>query len=327
MTRKKFAHKLLGGNVLRHASSGASLLTGTVLALSVAAIPPAQANESEARLATLEHEIARMQHQHDIQMRALQAELRRLKHELTARDRQVDHVQQARVAPSGNQNQEPPTRAPLAGNRERAFNGPRDGLLQSNVPSSLTTSQPGPHAPGSVGQQQAATVGAANTTFRLGNIGVTFGGFIEIAGIYRSRNETSDIVSNFNTSIPYPQSPTYHENEFRKSARQSRFSVLMQGNPSNHETASVFGEMDFLAAAPTANSVELHGYSPRLRQAYGAYDNDEWGFHLLGGQSWSLLNSEPRGHHSPPGEHPPHHRRRPRTGLYLDPPAAVARHS
>src|SRR5579872_6470059 len=48
-----------------------------------------------------------------------------------------------------------------------------------------------------------------------------WGGFIEAAGIWRSRNEVADMGSDFN-NIPYPLSPLYHENEFRFSARQSR---------------------------------------------------------------------------------------------------------
>ena len=47
--------------------------------------------------------------------------------------------------------------------------------------------------------------------------------------------------------------------------------------------------MDFLGAAPTANSRESNSYTPRIRQAYFAYDDDNWHSHFSAGQMWSLL--------------------------------------
>jgi hypothetical protein len=47
--------------------------------------------------------------------------------------------------------------------------------------------------------------------------------------------------------------------------------------------------MDFLGAGVTANSRSTNSYNPRLRQAYATYDNDYWHFHMLAGQSWSLV--------------------------------------
>ena len=126
-------------------------------------------------------------------------------------------------------------------------------------------------------------------TFRLGGVTVSLGGFIELAGIFRSRNEVADIGSNFNTGIPLPQSALYHENEFRASSRQSRLSLLVQGDVDPHQKLAAYFETDFQGSAPTANSVESNSYNLRLRQAYGTYDNTDLGFHFLGGQAWSLL--------------------------------------
>ncbi len=171
------------------------------------------------------------------------------------------------------------------------FGGP---LVQqpSQVPANLQSSPYTPNVPGTVAQEQAAAVGTPNSTFRLGGVTVTFGGFVELASIFRSRNEVSDIVSNFNTTIPLPQSALYHEPEFRFTSRQSRISVLVQGKPDEQQILGAYLEADFLSAAPTANANELNGYSPRLRQVYATYDNTDWHFHLLAGQSWSLITPD-----------------------------------
>jgi hypothetical protein len=120
-------------------------------------------------------------------------------------------------------------------------------------------------------------------------VNITFGGFIEAAAIYRNRNEVSDMASDFNTNIPLPNSPLYYEKEFRGSARQSRFSLLASGDIDPMQHLAAYYEMDFLGAGVTANSRATNSYNPRLRQAYATYDNDDWHFHMLAGQSWRAL--------------------------------------
>ena len=39
----------------------------------------------------------------------------------------------------------------------------------------------------------------------------------------------------------------------------------------------------------TANNRESNSYTPRIRQAYFAYDDDNWHNHFSAGQMWSLL--------------------------------------
>ncbi|MDE3059411.1 MAG: YbaB/EbfC family nucleoid-associated protein [Pseudomonadota bacterium] len=124
---------------------------------------------------------------------------------------------------------------------------------------------------------------------------ITPGGFIETAGIYRTRNETADVGSNFNTSMPYPISHSYHMPEFRGSARQSRLSLLAEGKPDANMSLAAYFESDFLGAAPTANSNESNSYNPRLRQAYATLDRSDWGMHILAGQSWSLVTLDKQG--------------------------------
>jgi hypothetical protein len=61
--------------------------------------------------------------------------------------------------------------------------------------------------------------------------GVTFtpGGWIDLAGIYRTRNLASDTGSVY-SFIPFPQSKAYNAPEARFSARQTRFSLLGEGD-------------------------------------------------------------------------------------------------
>jgi hypothetical protein len=132
-------------------------------------------------------------------------------------------------------------------------------------------------------------------TFRIGNVELTLGGFVETAGIWRSRNEVADIASSFNTGIPLPNSPNYHEGETRLTARQSRLSGMVTAKPDQNTTLTAYVETDFLGAAPTANSVESDSYNLRMRQFYAAYARSDLDFYALGGQTWSLLALQKKG--------------------------------
>ena len=143
--------------------------------------------------------------------------------------------------------------------------------------------------------QESAMPKLKQGTFDVGGVRVTLGGFIEAAGIFRSRNEVADVASNFTTGIPLPNSPLYHENESRFTARQSRFSVMAQGNPDQYTTLTAYFEGDLLGAAPTANSSESNSYTPRVRHAYAVYDRSDLGLYFLGGQTWSLLTMDKKG--------------------------------
>jgi hypothetical protein len=123
-------------------------------------------------------------------------------------------------------------------------------------------------------------------------INLKVGGFVAAESVWRQKNEVADIGSDFNTGIPLPNSPLSHENEFRGSARQSRLSLLATGDIDPVQHLAGYFETDFLGAGITSNSRESNSYVLRLRQAYGTYDNDDWHFHFLGGQSWSLLTQD-----------------------------------
>jgi TolA-binding protein len=134
----------------------------------------------------------------------------------------------------------------------------------------------------------SASSGGLSGTYHVGGVTLKVGGFIEAASIYRSSNETADVGSNFSTGIPFSANNNDHTSEFRESARQSRLSLLANGNPDAATGLTAYFESDFLGAAPTANSNESNSYNLRLRQAFTEYDRSDWGFSLIGGQTWSL---------------------------------------
>jgi len=116
------------------------------------------------------------------------------------------------------------------------------------------------------------------------------GTFIALEGAWRQRNENSSGATDpgFST-IPLLNSPLYNENEQRFSAQQSRIALKASGDIDPARHVKGYFEMDFLGAAGTANSRESNSYTPRIRQAYFAYDDDSWHSHFSAGQMWSLL--------------------------------------
>jgi hypothetical protein len=154
-------------------------------------------------------------------------------------------------------------------------------------------------------QVQTAVDAAKPKTDKLyyKGVTVTLGGFAAFESVYRSRNETADIASSF-SAIPFNNSSVGQTNELRFTARQSRFSVLAQGDVDPATHLGFWGEFDFLGAAQTANSNESNSYTPRVRNMYGTIDWDNTGLHLLAGQNWSLVTMNTQGI-TPRNEAPP----------------------
>jgi len=125
-------------------------------------------------------------------------------------------------------------------------------------------------------------------------ISITMGGFAEAASIYRDHDETADISSSF-SKIPFANDRAGHTGETRFTARQSRYSILAQGDVSKSISAAFYGEFDFQGAAQTANANQSSSYNPRIRVLYGQVDWNDSGWHFLGGQNWSLLTLQNNG--------------------------------
>ena len=265
------------------------LIVGTMLSGMVVE-GDAMAQDAEARMGAIEKQI-----------QALQSELRRVRQDLAARNAEIRNAQ-AEASRARQDAQAAQRAAPALATAQRGGpSGQSQGGPQSGPQGGL--GQPG-QGDGNRGQlaiqnqteqAQSGQATGPQGTFQVGGVTVKLGGFVEAAGIYRSRNEVADIGSNFNTGIPFPNSALSHEGEFRATARQSRLSLGATGNIDDHQKLSAYFEVDFQGGAPTANSTESNSYNPRLRQAFGTYDNTNWGLHFLGGQAWSLLTMNREG--------------------------------
>jgi hypothetical protein len=118
------------------------------------------------------------------------------------------------------------------------------------------------------------------------------GGFLEAATLVRTRNENADIANNF-SAIPLDGSSNSKLTEFRGTARNSEFSLLIQATAGSTKLKG-YVETDFLGAAPTANYVESNSWTPRLRQLWIQFERPS-GWAVAGGQMWSLLTTNEHG--------------------------------
>jgi hypothetical protein len=121
---------------------------------------------------------------------------------------------------------------------------------------------------------------------------LTPGGFLEGTMLVRTRNENADIANNY-SAIPLNGSSNAKLSEFRGTARNSEFSLLIQGTAGSTKLKG-YVETDFLGAAPTANYVESNSWTPRLRQLWVQLDRPS-GWTITAGQTWSLLTTNQQG--------------------------------
>jgi hypothetical protein len=130
---------------------------------------------------------------------------------------------------------------------------------------------------------------AVNTPVaKFGGVQFSVWGWLEAATVFRDHNQVNDMLTVFN-AIPYPYSPLYKEHELHGTARQSQFSFLAEGNIDATQKLAAYLETDFLAVGLESNYLVTNDWALRLRHGYITYDNDDWGFHLLAGQQWSMI--------------------------------------
>ncbi|KXV44007.1 hypothetical protein [Gluconobacter roseus] len=130
--------------------------------------------------------------------------------------------------------------------------------------------------------------------FQIGNLTVRLGGFVDFSNIWRSSNMTSGPATAWN-NFPYANSPNHGLSEERFSAQLTRFSTLLEANPTKSVRLQAYVESDFGGSGGTTNSVQINGYTPRLRQGYFTFTQKDWGLHVLMGQAWSLTTNYAKG--------------------------------
>ena len=228
-----------------------------LLAILAPPVPARAQTVTNDQIKQLQNEIRNIQRQYQTQIHGLQ--------------KQLDDLKAAQAAPKP-----PPTAAPAPG----LAVPPPGGVLPPPVPGG-----PGAPPPPTAAAAAARRSGIFGTGIEVSMANT----FIEAASIFRTRNETADIGSNFNTGIPMPNNPNYFLSEFRESAHQSRVALLAQGSVDQDTKLASYFETDFQSAGASSNSVQSNSYTLRLRQAYATVDKNDWGTYILGGQAWSFL--------------------------------------
>ncbi len=141
-------------------------------------------------------------------------------------------------------------------------------------------------SPGGLTATEAAVRGTpalGPSTFWFKGVTITPGGFLALESVTRSAFLGADIGSPGYSNIPFANVPSSHSGEFRFSARQSRLSLLTQGDVDPVTHLAGYVETDFLGAAQTANFNESNSYNLRVRHLYLTADSDFFGAHLLAG--------------------------------------------
>ena len=267
---------MLPGNASRSSLLVATALAGVALASAI----PARADDTGAQINSIEKQI-----------RNLQGELGRMKHSLAQRDADV-RAARAEAAAANRQ------ALSLSQRTTNSYGQPLPPQALSTPPGYPV----GPATPGSIPKYSPyVNVDGVPTPvlypgkplqkgqFQLMGVRVTLGGFVTADSIFRSRNETLDIGSNFNGTLPYRSSPNYHTPEFRETARASRVSLLVEANADPVTKLTAYWEADFQGVGSGSNSVESNSYVLRQRILYAQITRSDWDFYVMGGQSFSLL--------------------------------------
>ena len=222
------------------------------------------------------------------QIRALEGQLNHMKHDLTSRNAEVKAARDEAATASRQARETEERLGPV----RYDVNGRPMAPQPLSAPPGYGYAGPGspyPNIGGYAGGYVPSGPKLKQGQFAVGGVRVTLGGFIEAAGIFRSRNEVADISSSYNSGIPFPQTANYHQDEFRGTARQSRISLLVEGNPNDHTILSAYYETDFNSSGVTSNSVESNSYTLRTRVLNAEYNRKDLDLFVLAGQSWSLL--------------------------------------
>jgi hypothetical protein len=130
------------------------------------------------------------------------------------------------------------------------------------------------------------------TALHYKGITITPGGFVAAETVSRQRATGSDINTPFN-SIPYQGNAFAHVSENNFTARQSRLSMLAEGNLGAAKLTG-YWEGDFLGTGVTSNNRQSNSYVFRQRVLFAqAALNSGW--IITGGQQWSLVTENKTG--------------------------------
>ena len=156
--------------------------------------------------------------------------------------------------------------------------------LKSNLASTVTTVQDA--------QKGIKAATESPTALHYKGITLTPGGFVAAETVSRQRATSSDINTPFN-SIPYEGNALAHITENSFTARQSRLSLLAEGNLGATKISG-YWEGDFLGTGVTSNNRQSNSYVFRQRILFAQAALSS-GWTVTGGQQWSLVTETKTG--------------------------------
>ena len=223
-------------------------------------------------------------------LQSQQEQLQMLKEELAKRDRQIDEAREAAAAANARA-AEASTKAAEAVNSTAevksnavALNSTVNDLKASNAVLKTTVATEQADA------KKATEDGPSSIKYK--GINITPGGFLAAETVFRTRNDSSDVNTDF-TGIPYPGNANSKITENNFSGRQSRLSLLLQTKVGSANVTGYY-EADFLNAGVTSNNRQSNSYPFRQRQAWASVKFDS-GLYIAGGQMWSLVTESRKG--------------------------------
>ena len=223
-------------------------------------------------------------------LQSQQEQLQMLKEELAKRDRQIDEAREAAAAANARA-AEASTKAAEAVNSTAevksnavALNSTVNDLKASNAVLKTTVATEQADA------KKATEDGPSSIKYK--GINITPGGFLAAETVFRTRNDSSDVNTDF-TGIPYPGNANSKITENNFSGRQSRLSLLLQTKVGSANVTGYY-EADFLNAGVTSNNRQSNSYPFRQRQAWASVKFDG-GLYIAGGQMWSLVTESRKG--------------------------------
>src|SRR5712691_2716846 len=140
-------------------------------------------------------------------------------------------------------------------------------------------------------QEAQKSISDSPASLHYKGVTITPGGFVAAEFVRRSRALGAEATP-FN-AVTMPGASQSTTSEFFGSGRQSRLSLLVQGQVKNAKLAGYY-ETDFLSAGVTSNNNQTNSYTLRQRQAFAQVAFDS-GWTLTGGQMWTLLTETKHG--------------------------------
>jgi hypothetical protein len=124
-------------------------------------------------------------------------------------------------------------------------------------------------------------------SIKIGAAEFTPGGFVDLTGIFRSRDSGTGLGTNF-PNVPYANSlPLGQLTELRFTGQGSRLSLKVDVKPTESTAVAGYYESDFNGYEPANSNISTKSDSFRLRLAFAQVRHDKW--ELVTGQTWSLL--------------------------------------